>query len=257
MKKFALILCFLQMVFALSGCTPAATQYSHDKSFTDVEESEPYIDDLSDELEIPDNTENKSSSVDKVYQAYTIAANLNKSDLTQRYSIGDFVTWEYQGISITYEDCEFINASYNQDGKVNQGALYRASAESLSRLLDLHRQDTDVKYSEESSMIFGYVSESQDDFVNQAEVVVAFITPDNSLVNILKAFESISCVDGSFDFENNSYVFTISDLSQCAAELTISDEMLGYMIAILEEYPSDIEFDENSCDIDIQIKKYG
>ena len=70
--------------------------------------------------------------------------------------------------------------------------------------------------------------------------------------NIMKKFESSSVVNGEFDYESNTigkYNITISNLSECAKEMQISEEMLGYIIAFLSEYTDDITFENNTCTI--------
>lgn len=52
----------------------------------------------------------------------------------------------------------------------------------------------------------------------------------------------------SFDCENQKYNI-ISNLSECANELMISEKMLGYIFAMMEEYAPTFNFGGNSCTI--------
>lgn len=194
--------------------------------------------------------------VTAVEEAYNKAINFTKADLTKGYAIGDFSTWEYKGISLTYEDCEFINADYNSEGKVNQGAVYRALADSLQDLIKLDAQNKNIKYKDDAAIIFGDIPETQEDFIAKARKVSAFITANDSLTNIMKAFEKTESIDGTFDHNGNKYEFVISDVIACADELGISDEMLGYMLALFNEYPADIAFENNTCSFSLTVKKY-
>ena len=202
------------------------------------------------------NANQEQLTVTDVEKAYNKAINLTKADLTKGYAIGDFSTWEYNGVSLTYEDCEFINAEHNNKGKVNQGAIYRALADSLQDLIKLDAQNKSVKYKDDATIILGAVPETQEDFITIAGKVSTFITSDNSLINIMKAFESIENIDGTFDYSGNKYEFVISDVIACADELGISGEMLGYVLALFNEYPADIAFENNTCSVSLTVKKY-
>lgn len=195
-------------------------------------------------------------TITAVEEAYHTAINLTKADLTKGYAIGDFSTWEYKGVSLTYEDCEFINADYNSKGKVNQGAIYRALADSLQDLIKLDAQNKTVKYKDDAAILLGAVPETQEAFISIAEKVSGFITADDSLINVMKAFESVESIDGTFDYSGNKYEFVISDVTACADELGISDEMLGYVLALFNEYPADIVFENNTCSFSLTVKKY-
>lgn len=195
-------------------------------------------------------------TITAVEEAYHKAINLTKADLTKGYAIGDFFAWEYKGISLTYEDCEFINAVYNSNGKVNQGAIYRALADSLQDLIKLDSQNKSVKYKDDAAILLGAIPETQEAFISIAEKVSGFITADDSLINVMKAFESIESVDGTFDYSGNKYEFVISDVTACADELGISDEMLGYVLALFNEYPADIAFENNTCSFSLIVKNY-
>ena len=50
------------------------------------------------------------------------------------------------------------------------------------------------------------------------------------------------------------YSIDILDMSECAKEMQISDKMLGYIFAMLDEYAVEITFNENSCHIEYESK---
>lgn len=203
------------------------------------------------------NTSQKEElTISAVEESYNKAISLTKADLTKGYAIGDFSTWEYKGISLTYEDCEFINADYNSKEQVSQGAIYRALADSLKDLIKLDAQNKSIKYKDDAAILLGAVPETQEDFISIAGKISAFITADDSLINVMKAFESIESIDGTFDYGSNKYEFVISNVTACADELGISEEMLGYVLAMFNEYPADITFENNTCSFSLTVKKY-
>lgn len=172
--------------------------------------------------------------------AYNIAITLTKADLTVESG-----SYCYNGIPLLKDDCEWIDSSWNTEGTVNQGAIYRKMAYLLE---GLKYND----YTDYAEYIIGYIPQTKDDFTPYAENAKNFITINDSVQNIMKKFESLSVVNGEFDYEANTignYNITISNLSKCAKEMQISEEILGYIIAFLNEYTDDITFDNNTCTI--------
>lgn len=172
--------------------------------------------------------------------SYNTATSLTKYDLTEE---GDY--YLYNNIPLLKDDCEWIDSSWNTEGTVNQGAIYRKMAYLLE---GLKYND----YTDYAKYVIGYIPETKDDFTPYAENAKNFITINDSVQNIMKKFESSSVVNGEFDYESNTigkYNITISNLSECAKEMQISEEMLGYIIAFLSEYTDDITFENNTCTI--------
>lgn len=54
----------------------------------------------------------------------------------------------------------------------------------------------------------------------------------------------------------NKFEFVISDVSVCADEMGISEEMLGYILALFDEYSADVNFEDNTCHFSLTVKKY-
>lgn len=185
-------------------------------------------------------------------QAYNTAINLDKSKLkkSNRYKDGETtVSWSYEGLYFTVEDCEFINNSLlNPKGLSNQGAIYRA----MAFILDDYNTELYSDYSNYSEILIGFTPNTMDDFLAYANNANKFISNEDSLINIMKALQQSGSVSGTFDYDKNQlgiYDFTINNLSECATDLKVSEEMLGYIIAFLDEYAPDITFDGNSCNI--------
>lgn len=175
-----------------------------------------------------------------VYDAYITATTLTKKDLTKENSATG-TKYYYEDLPLLSEDVEWIENSINKKGTVNQGAIYRKLAKLLEGYaIHLNNGSSYSKY------IFGSTL-STEEFAQYADVVSEFITSEDSLYHVLKKFESLECVEGEFDYGNNYWAFTIADLTQCAEEMQISEEMLGYIFAMLDEYAPTITFDGNSC----------
>ena len=62
----------------------------------------------------------------------------------------------------------------------------------------------------------------------------------------MRAFQSLDCVVGNFDYANKIFDFEISDLKKASSDLGISEKMLGYTLAMLDEYAPTVEFGDNN-----------
>ena len=193
------------------------------------------------------STESSKSESDTyvVYNTYTTVLALTKADLTKK-NTSTGTKYYYHDLPLLSEDVEWIDSPINKKGTVNQGAIYRKLAKLLAGYtLGLNNGSAYSQY------IFGD-DFSTDAFSKHAPIVAEFITNEDSLYHILKKFESLECVDGSFDYANNSWSFSIDDLPQCAKEMHISEEMLGYIFALLDEYAPTITFNGNSCTFNLK-----
>lgn len=91
------------------------------------------------------------------------------------------------------------------------------------------------------------------DFEPYVENASKFIVSNNQIKAIMKEFQLLGSVSGEYDFDYGKfgkYTIDIYDLAACAKEMKISEEMLGYILAMLSEYAPTISFDNNSCHID-------
>ena len=80
-------------------------------------------------------------------------------------------------------------------------------------------------------------------YVDKASLMV---TRENTLESVMTALQNLDCVVGNFDFANRIFDFEISDLKLASEQLGISEKMLGYTLAMLDEYAPTVEFGENS-----------
>lgn len=177
-----------------------------------------------------------------VEEAYLTATTLTKAGL-----MGEKGKWEYKGIPLLREDAEWVDTSWNTNGTVNQGAIYRKMAHLLEGF-DLRVND----YKTYAEILLGFVPDSREDFEPYAENARSFIVISHPLKPIMQAFEKLDCVEGTFDYERNTlgvYDFIISDTRKCAGGMQISEEMLGYTLAMLSEFGATITFDGNTCHV--------
>lgn len=180
--------------------------------------------------------------------AYEKACSLTINDLEKRTSsFSDTTHYYYNGLIIQTEDEEWLTESWNTEKTLNQGALYRTIASYLEGFsLGLNNG------SDYAEIMCGVKWTSKDDFESYVANASEFICAEDSFVSVIKKLEMLSCVDGNFDYENKNYHIVISDLSQCADEMMISEQMLGYIFAMMEEYASVFEFNGNSCIVDCE-----
>lgn len=252
-KLLCLIMILTLILSILCGCSVDVEINENSNSTDSNTESTPTESSATDT-----NTSQKEEvTISAVEEAYNTAINLTKSDLSIEYAIGDFNTWMYRGISLTYEDCEFINdARLNPKGLVNQDALYCSLAETIADLIKWDAKNKNISYKDDAKILFGEVPESQEEFIKRAKQVSSFITSNDSMTSILEALENCEGVNGTFDYANNKFDFIITDVSECAANLGVSEDVLGYMLAFFNMYPADITFENNSCIFSLTVKKY-
>lgn len=180
--------------------------------------------------------------------AYDKACSLTINDLEKKTSSFSGTThYYYNSLIIQTEDEEWLTESWNTEKSLNQGALYRTIASYLEGFsMGLN---TGSDYSE---IMSGVKWTSKDDFKPYVANASEFICAEDSFVSVIKKLETLSCVSGDFDYNNKKYHIVVSDLSQCADEMMISEQMLGYIFAMMEEYAPAFEFNGNSCVIDYE-----
>lgn len=192
--------------------------------------------------DVPKSTVDATATPSLAEQAYLEATTLNASDLTKTQR----GTYNYRYWNFGEDEISKIG------GKtvVNQGAIYNAISWDIANYKD---------FGAGSSSLFKVVlgAEEKPENANQLiEEISAFVFPDATEKEMLAALESCSCVNGEFDYSARHYEFTISDLRECANELHISEEMLGYILAKLDEYQSEFVFIGNTLSCTINVKTY-
>lgn len=173
-------------------------------------------------------------------QTYIDAINLTVNSLQRKENqLG--VEYLYKGLPLLMEDCEWIENTKNINGTVESGAIYRKIAMALEGFA------IGNNWSGYAEWLIGFTPETKDEFKPYVENAITFITTKNQFENSIRKFESLECVNGTFDFDNKFFNFEINDVSLCAKEMKVSEEMLGYIFAMLNEYGATITFEENFC----------
>lgn len=214
MKKIVLMLILFCTTIFLVSCSniQEESQTSTTISTTQIETTE-QEGDTSEEETIEEETKQEQAQNGIVEQSYILACDLNKSDLNYDDSTG---YWLYNGISLTADDCEFIDAAYNTIGSVNQGAIYRAVANEMQHIINSNFVNHDIDLQDISKILFGKESQDNEDFIAISDSIAEFITNNESLNAVMKAFENLNSVEGEFDYSNDTYNFIIVDVDLCA-----------------------------------------
>lgn len=200
----------------------------------------------------PDSTEYNYADgyVSPAQDAYIIASTLTVNDLTTEPSglSNNKKDYYYKDLRLLSDDVQWIENWLNTKGTINHGAIYR-------KLTYLYRGFYMRAHNGEdcSEWIFGIKTNSRDEFAEYADRISALITEDDPKEGILNTFSTINSIDGEFDFDNGIFNFTINDLSQCAAEIGICEEMLGYTLAALDEYGATTDFAGNTATVSLTI----
>ncbi|GFI49750.1 hypothetical protein IMSAGC020_00950 [Lachnospiraceae bacterium] len=180
------------------------------------------------------------TNTSKVKEAYDKATNLTVNDLTKN-SIGGY---EYNGLSIVETDREWIANSLNDKGTVEAGALYRSMATQLEGY-------TFASYNSWKGsvvpVLFGFDKPEMKDELNPyIDNVKDYIVLDKPFKKVMDKLASLSCIEGTLNIDTGEYDFRITDLTQASKEMQITEEGLGYILAMINEYGATVEFVDNS-----------
>lgn len=182
----------------------------------------------------------KGINTSKVKEAYDEATNLTVNDLVKD-SIGGY---EYKGLSIVETDREWLGSSLNDKGTVESGALYRSMATQLEGY-------TFASYGSWKGSIvpvlFGFdklgTKEELNPYIYNVKDYIVLKSP---LKSVMKKLSTLSCFEGTVNTETGEYNFEITDLTQAANEMQITERSLGYILAMINEYGATVEFGDNS-----------
>lgn len=137
---------------------------------------------------------------------------------------------------------------------VNQGAVYEEIGAGLSLYCEFGLTQTlDAQFFQ---VLTGSEKEP-DNWSELANELYEFICPDGTEKEILSKLETMIGVSGTFDYENRNYEFTVENLETLADDLQISDEMMGYVLAKLSEYPSEFMFDGETLKVNLEVKTFS
>ena len=186
--------------------------------------------------------------VSKVESSYRDACSLTESKLTKKYnSFTEKTSYFYNGLIIQSEDVEWLKSSLDTGKVLNQGSLYRSVAKYLDGFAMGLNDGSDY-----ALLLCGQPWKDKASFEPYVKNAAAFIVtaPQEQMKAIMKKFQTLSSATGEYDFNAGGlgeYTVFIPDLTVCAEEMQISEEMLGYIIALLDEYAPEISFENNSC----------
>lgn len=169
----------------------------------------------------------------ETYRAYEEAKNLNEAEL----DTSDPYRTMYNDVQIVSSELPYLE----------DGAIYRSLCKKIE---GFYMEIGKTFYSKDNpslEIILGIepkiIWEEMKPYVDKAAQVV---TETNTLQSVMTAFDNLDSVNGTFDFANNTYDFEITDLDKVATDLGISKRMLGYTLAMLDEYGPTVEFGDNS-----------
>ena len=203
-----------------------------------------------------DDKESSEHSLSDAEKYYNKVSSLKVSDLEKVHFLSkyDYLYNNDENMPLLPEDREWIENPMNKNGTVEAGAIYRKLAFVLSGI------DAGIaNYRNFSNYIIGYTPDSREEFVELIPNLRSFISTEDVLGNIMTKFDSLDSISGSFDIEYNeagefdnrasNFDAEISDVSECADELQISEEMLGYILGVLKDYGTTVTFSGNKCTI--------
>ena len=185
-------------------------------------------------------SDTNETNTSKVKEAYDKATNLTVNDL-KKDSLGGY---EYNGLSIVETDREWIANSLNDKGTVEAGALYRSMATQLEGY-------TFASYNSWKGsvvpVLFGFDKPEMKDELNPyIDNVKDYIVLDKPFKKVMDKLASLSCIEGTLNIDTGEYDFRITDLTQASKEMKITEEGLGYILAMINEYGATVEFGDNS-----------
>lgn len=180
------------------------------------------------------------TNTSEVKVAYDKATNLTVNDL-EKDSLGGY---EYNGLLIVETDREWIANSLNDKGTVEAGALYRSMATQLEGY-------TFASYNlwkgSVVPVLFGFDKpETKDELNPYIDSVKDYIVLESPLKSVMNKLSTLSCAEGTINTDTGEYDFEITDLTQAANEMKITEEGLGYILAMVNEYGAMVEFGDNS-----------
>ncbi len=187
----------------------------------------------SDEEILREDEEISSENSSIVFDAYNEAININDSELVK----SEYKT-TYHDITINSDELEWLES----------GAIYRSLAKKLEGFdMDISKNAYNPNSEDSIFLICGHKQATWDEMKPYVDKAMLVVTKENTLHSVMIAFQNLDCVIGDFDFDNNVYNFEITDLEKASNDLGISQKMLGYTLAMLDEYSPTIEFGNNSC----------
>lgn len=196
----------------------------------------------------------KGSLTEKTYSKVMAARKGNLHSRKLRTS----TEYIFNDIPLLPEDCEWIENSHNKDGSMPCTAVYMKIAYVLS-LIDENASERHLTAIRNncSEYFLDYTPDTNEKFLEEALKAKEFIVMKDQLRAVMTKFEQLNSVTGNFDHDYKKlgkYEIVITDLKACAEEMGISEEMLGYILAMLEVYEPELSIELNTCTINYESK---
>ena len=177
--------------------------------------------------------------------AFNHANNINKKECEKkangRYQ---YYTINYDTVLFRAEDCNEIQGMLF----ISKDAFFNIFASGIQKFLTDSAEDYKFYAKDYFGISLGVYTkpETRAEALKLVEKVSSFMKPDIDRKEILKAIEKLTVTEGAFDYKNEKYEFTISDIESAAKELGVSKEMFGYILAYLCGGSNSITFDETT-----------
>ncbi|MDY3997517.1 MAG: peptidoglycan-binding domain-containing protein [Blautia sp.] len=178
-------------------------------------------------------TSEEMNNCSDIESAYIEATSLDKSKL----SIDSLCKYSYNGISINSDEVEWCES----------GAIYRSLAKKVEGFYVLGDALYGNYNDELFPCLFGIEKPSSYEEAEPYFDKVKSLIVSDDCKGIWMNFQNSATIEGTFDYENRVADFTINDLEMTAQELGVSSKMLGYILAIFDEYGAEVMFSGNSC----------
>lgn len=188
------------------------------------------------------STEERESEPMTAQEAYEAALNVTMDELVAEEG-GDYY---YKGVRIPEDEMD----AFELIDHLNQNAVYHAIAAVYVDFYDAGEDYYDSWGNEVVPIVFGIEKPATYDEMEEIiEKVPDIISPVYPVGEAMSSFDKLDASEGSFDYKGGAFDFSINDLSAAAAEWGITEEMLGYILAWLDAYGTEVTFEGNSCSV--------
>lgn len=186
-------------------------------------------------LEKKTTKEKKQKNITEEY--FEIATNLTSDKVTYKNKS------YYYGV---YRIPNEYNNNLKDYGKFESNVLYYSMANYLNGYsINLNSG------SAYSMQMVGVKTNTREEFQSYYDNLSQFILTKNmdqdALIVLMNKFQSNSYITGEFDYDSRIFSFAINDCTACASEMGVSEETLGFILAFLTAYGSEITFSKNQC----------
>lgn len=174
------------------------------------------------------------------HAAYLRARTLSKDNMTDEGS----GSYKVDGIHVAESELESLEA----------GTMYRSLAQQFEGIEFMGKSLYKYINPEISKTVFAIEKpDTYEELKPYVDEVFEYVTPLFPVAEILNKIQGCSTVSGDFDYINAKFSFEIPDVTATAQEMHITEKMLGYILAALEEYAPEVTFIGNSYTCNLQV----